>query len=134
MMACATPPPSRMARAILPTTSTTPRMPSPSPKSAAPHRSVFAQGNRAVKLGLLLPSTAYRRSSAQQRTRWPRTAARGKRKVGLLWEGSVRWRSTTFVIFTRRSCLLSVDVGRDHTSVTFDGGDAYPGQVGGRGQ
>src|SRR5215204_486642 len=48
-----------------------------------------------------------------------------------LWERSVRWRSTTFVISTPRSSLLSVDYGRNHTSVTFDGEEAYREKVGG---
>jgi hypothetical protein len=39
-----------------------------------------------MKLGTL-PRTPYRRSSAQSRTRRPRTASRGKRKAGSLWEG-----------------------------------------------
>jgi hypothetical protein len=33
------------------------------------------------------------------------------------------------VISTRRSYLPSVDDGRDHTSVTFDGGEAHLEQV-----
>jgi hypothetical protein len=33
------------------------------------------------------------------------------------------------VISTRRSSLPSVDYAEDHTSVTFDGGEAYPEQV-----
>ena len=40
-------------------------------------------------------------------------------------------RSTTFVICTRLSSLPSVDDGTGHTSVTFEGGEAYPEQVGG---
>jgi len=65
MMACATPLASRMATAmVLASTSTTPRMPSALLPLHAPHRSIYTQGNKALRLGLLLPKTPSRRSSA----------------------------------------------------------------------
>src|SRR5215208_1319130 len=52
-------------------------------------------------------------------------------RVSMLTERSVRWRSTTTIISTRRSFSPSVDYGSDHPSVRFDGGEAYPEQVSG---
>jgi hypothetical protein len=49
------------------------------------------------------------------------------------WGRLVRWRSTTTVTSTPRSSLPSVDDGRDHPGVTFDGEVAYLEQVGGLG-
>src|SRR5215212_9766097 len=57
MMACATPPATRMARAIVANTSTTRRMASPLIPLHALHRRVCTQGNRAMRLGLLLRRT-----------------------------------------------------------------------------
>src|SRR5215212_604624 len=63
MMACATPPASRMARAIVASRSTTRAMPTPLIPLHTPRRSVCIQGNRAVWLRLLLPRPPYRRTS-----------------------------------------------------------------------